>query len=210
MKRNQVCCLLCSRLISLSNRTKHEKSCSGQKPKSLSKEELYSVRVETAKKARNGITARSRLKVGQSIAKKHSEGHYLAHYESMRGKPGRKHSEQSRLKISEAARASGHRRLKRNTYKYYGVLLDSSWELKLAMWLDNQSIVWIRPDPLRYDDNRCYFPDFYLPEFSLFLDTKNDYLIKVDSEKIKKASKQNQVEILILSAKDLRSIGLSL
>lgn len=210
MKRNQVCCLLCNRLISLSNRTKHEKSCSKPKSKPLSKEELYSLRVEAVKKARSYITAESKLKAGQSIVKRHLEGVYLAHHESMRGKPGRKHSEQSRLKISKSARASGHRRLKRNTYKYYGVLLDSSWELKLAIWLDEQSIAWIRPAPLRYDNNRCYFPDFYLPEFNLFLDTKNDYLIRVDSKKIKKVSEQNQVEILVLSAKDLRSIGLSL
>lgn len=68
------------------------------------------------------------------------------------------------------------------------VLLESSWEVKVAEKLDQLKIKWIRPKPLKWVDNnktRYYFPDFYLPDYNLYLDPKNPYCMDKDIKKMK-------------------------
>lgn len=80
---------------------------------------------------------------------------------------------------------------------YNNVPLDSSWELTIATLLDQCSIRWIRPKYIKYNiDNksRRYFPDFYLPEYDLYLDPKNPYGMKTDSEKMKAISTIVKIE----------------
>lgn len=111
-----------------------------------------------------------------------------------KGKPGtftgKKHSDCTKKLISEKALRSNHRRLKKNVIEYNGVLLDSSWELELAKQLDANNVKWIRPEPIKWIDEKNiehnYFPDFFLPEHNLFLDPKNPYAVKVQKNKIKK------------------------
>lgn len=98
---------------------------------------------------------------------------------------------------------------------YRGVILNSSYEETVAKSLDQEGILWERPKPLRWKDqegvDHYYYPDFFLPEYNVFLDPKNDYLIHnvnkwfgiTDKEKIEKVEEQNGVRILILSKKDL-------
>lgn len=75
-------------------------------------------------------------------------------------------------------------------YEHNGeiVFLESTWELKIAEWLDQHSIKWIRPKHIPWVDNkgknRKYFPDFYLCDFNIYVDPKNDYQIKIGKEKI--------------------------
>ena len=87
------------------------------------------------------------------------------------------------------------------------VYLHSSFEIKVATELDSYNISWIRPPPLSWVDQnnekRRYYPDFYLPDFNIFLDPKNDYLIRKDKEKIKRVCTQNNVKILVLSEESL-------
>ena len=101
---------------------------------------------------------------------------------------GKKHSAETKKLLSNLALSSSHRRLKRNCIKYNGVLLDSSWEVELAKRLDYLNIKWIRPTPLKWKDEngitRNYFPDFYLPEFDLYLDPKNSHAYRVQKKKI--------------------------
>ena len=101
---------------------------------------------------------------------------------------GKKHTEESKKKMSESARKLTHRRLRKGTVRYKGILLDSSWELALAKRLDEINIRWIRPKPIKWIDKkgleRNYFPDFYLPDYDLYLDPKNEYAFKNQSEKI--------------------------
>jgi hypothetical protein len=82
------------------------------------------------------------------------------------------------------------------------VYLESSYEYKVAKELDKNNIIWERPNFLKWDNKR-YFPDFYLKEFNIYLDPKNDYLISKDFEKIKKVEEQNNVTILILNKNEL-------
>lgn len=68
------------------------------------------------------------------------------------------------------------------------VNLDSSYERTLAKLFDEHKIKWIRPKPLIWIDKENiqhhYFPDFYLEDYDVYLDPKNDYCFKVQKEKI--------------------------
>ena len=80
--------------------------------------------------------------------------------------------------------------------------MESSYEVIVAESLNNHNVLWIRPGYLLYRDSedliRRYYPDFYLPEYDLFLDPKNDYLIKTDIDKINTVANQNSIRIFIL------------
>lgn len=121
-------------------------------------------------------------------------------------------SEETRRKISEAA----NKRLFGGWYSskriiYNGIRLDSTFELSVAKSLDYNHIKWSRPNFMYWFDWRGkihrYFPDFYLPDYDVYLDPKNDYLINnksarfgiTDVEKIRIVEIQNSVRILILN-----------
>jgi hypothetical protein len=76
----------------------------------------------------------------------------------------------------------------RKTIEYKGVVLESTWELKVAEELDRLTIRWIRPKPIKWIDglgkSRLYYPDFYLEEYDVFLDPKNPYCMVKDMEKM--------------------------
>ena len=78
------------------------------------------------------------------------------------------------------------------------VTLQSTYELECSKVLNELSINWIRPRALMYDDRR-YFADFYLPDFDIWLDPKNDYKIIQDKEKIEKVIEQNNIILLVLT-----------
>lgn len=65
-------------------------------------------------------------------------------------------------------------RVKKVDYK--GIKLDSSWEYIVAETLDYNSIKWVRPTVgFEYNWNNSthlYFPDFYLPEYDLYIEVK--------------------------------------
>lgn len=104
------------------------------------------------------------------------------------GFKGKKHSNESKEKMSKTALQSKHRRLKKNTILYKNILLDSTWEFELAKRLDELSIKWIRPEPIPWTDKKGkvhnYFPDFYLPDYDLFIDPKNKHAFNVQKNKI--------------------------
>ena len=95
--------------------------------------------------------------------------------------------------ISNAALKSKHRRVCKKSVPYTCkdgtvVILDSSYEIKLAKILDEQNIRWTRPTPIRYKDRygklHHYFADFYLPDYNIYLDPKNDYCFNEQKDKI--------------------------
>lgn len=99
--------------------------------------------------------------------------------------------------------------------EYNGIKLGSKYELEVAKSLDENFIKWNQPKPLTYFDNigkeHKYYPDFYLPDYNIFLDPKNDFLIKnpnpyhgySDQEKIKWTEVYNNIKILILNKNQL-------
>lgn len=153
-------------------------------------------------------TKESVQKRTEGIKKAHAAGKYHDSHERSKGRPGKKHSDESKEKISQKARASDHRRLVRSIREYKCkdgsiVQLDSSWEESLARRLDILDIEWTRPPPLRWIDkdglSRNYFPDFYLPKHNIFLDPKNPQAVRVQQEKINQLKAQYNNIIFIES-----------
>ena len=147
-------------------------------------------RIEYAEKlkvARAAKTDKSFKKAGDSIKEAHKRGAYanVDYGKSFRGKT---HTPEAIEVIRQKALASKHRRLRKGTIMYKGVLLDSSWELELAKRLDALGVAWERPKPLPWidseGDRHNYFPDFYLPELDLYLDPKNPHAFRVQKKKI--------------------------
>lgn len=101
-------------------------------------------------------------------------------------------------------------------FVYKDISMDSSWEVRIATLMDSLNIKWERSKKLLlwwYDENnkkRRYHPDFYLPEFDLYLDTKNKYLIEQDSYKIKKVIENNKVKLYVGDIDDVEKYVKSL
>lgn len=83
------------------------------------------------------------------------------------------------------------------------VFLESSWEYIVAKDLDANCIRWNRPKYFHYDGSKKYFPDFYLPDYNVYLDPKNPYLQTIDSAKINSVMEQHGIKIFILSKTEL-------
>lgn len=84
-----------------------------------------------------------------------------------------------------------------------GVFLESTYEVRVAEILDTLGVEWVKVRRgYIWDDigkQRRYIPDFYLPNKDLFLDPKNDYLIRKDKKKIDSAMKINGISVIVLS-----------
>jgi hypothetical protein len=149
------------------------------------------------KKAREFITEESIDKIKTKVKEAHSQGKYKeAPNKALKTRISNgnlRHTEESKQKIREKALSSNHRRILRSTRKYLKkdgsvVLLDSSWEEALAIRLDELDIDCVRPGPIVWVDKdnkpHNYFPDFYLIEYDLYLDPKNDIVYERSLEKI--------------------------
>lgn len=119
----------------------------------------------------------------------------------------RKYTEETKQKLREAAyknKLGGHTSKKQIYYHMKNgdvVYLQSSYEIRLAKILDELGICWSRPEFLFWVDDKGiqhrYYPDFLVDD--LYLDTKNDYLAKLDARKIELVAQQNDIKLLILT-----------
>lgn len=82
--------------------------------------------------------------------------------------------------------------------------LQSSYEYECFQLLMQLSIRWIRPKALKYN-GRNYFADFYLVDYDIYLDPKNNYKAKIDSDKIHTVQEQNNVKVIVLLKEQLNS-----
>jgi len=122
-------------------------------------------------------------------------------------------SVETKRKLSENAKKNklgGHNSKMKYMYETLEgkvVYLQSSYEFEVAKNLDKNGIKWLRPESLNWVDelnkSHRYYPDFYLINYNVFLDSKNDYLIKKDQNKINQVIKQNNVKILVLNKNQL-------
>jgi len=182
----------------LDDRSNHTRWCSLNP-----KRENYNKNLEFQ---RSKITEKSIEKRAESIKQAHASGKYSESYKNKKGKPGKPHTEETKLVLKKKALGSPHRRLLKSIRNYKKtdgtiVCLDSSWEEELAKCLDSQNIPWVRPDPIKWFDHdgisHNYFPDFYLPEYDLYLDPKNDQAYRVQEQKIKCLTEQIKNLIII-------------
>ena len=79
------------------------------------------------------------------------------------------------------------------------VVLQSTYELECSEILNRLGIDWIRPKHLKYANDKKYFADFYLPDYEIYLDPKNDYKAKLDEDKINSVIEINNVKVFILT-----------
>ena len=123
-------------------------------------------------------------------------------------------SDQAKEKLSKIAIERGFGCGNKNSYAHGWyesptagrVWLESSYEYSVAKELDENQVNWTRPKHFEYElDGKIkrYFPDFYLNEFDVYLDPKNDYLISKDSLKIEAVQISNNISVLILSKDEL-------
>ena len=88
--------------------------------------------------------------------------------------------------------------------EYNGVILNGSWELMVAKYLDFNNIKWERPSiPFEYiweNKIHLYYPDFYLPEYDIYLEVKG-YERERDKCKWKVVS-----NLVVLKKKDIEDI----
>ena len=139
----------------------------------------------------------------------YNKGKYIHSY-------GHKQSDETKKILSDYAKKNGLGGFHfRRGLNYNGVKLDFSFELVLAINLDKNNINWIRPKSIWYKDlenkEHRYTPDFYLPDYDVYLDPKNDFLINnvnpslgyKDIDKIHWVEEQNNIKILILTEDQL-------
>lgn len=150
---------------------------------------------------------------------KHSQylkEYYLTHNSSFKGKH---HSEKSKQKLSKIALENNYQDHfgSHKSYNYKGIKFISSYEVKVAESLDLNGIKWIKPKSgiFKYKDFKgklhSYTPDFYLPEYNVYLDPKNEYLLThinptlgySDIDKINWVMTQNNIKVLILNKDQL-------
>lgn len=125
---------------------------------------------------------------------------------------GRHHSEETKQQLSENAVKKGFSNHfgQRHYFDYNGVIFQSSYELTVAKNLDENSVKWQQATKLPYTDTtgklHYYTADLYLPDYDVYLDPKNNYLIEnnnpyfgyKDIDKIKWVMEQNNVKIIVL------------
>lgn len=195
----------------------HIRWCASNPLRSTTSLALIKARNSALIKARNSITKEHIKARAEKIKKAHKEGKYLnASSKMVQTKIKNntlKHTEETKKLIRKKALASNHRRLVRSLQKYTKkdgtvVLLESSWEFALAVRLDELNLEWSRPKPIKWIDecgeSHNYFPDFYLPEFNLYLDPKNPQAIKSQQKKLKTLLTQYNNIIIIKTLEECK------
>lgn len=167
--------------FSIANRANHVRWCNQNPKRKMYAENAHGLQMQTSE---------SIAKRTAGIKQAWADGKYA---EVDHSHSGYKHTDATKQHLREKALASPHRRLVRSIREYIQkdgtiVKLDSSWEEALAIRLDSINVEWIRPRPIKWIDKKSithnYFPDFYLPNYNVYLDPKNMYAIKAQQSKI--------------------------
>lgn len=94
-------------------------------------------------------------------------------------------------------------------YNYQGNDFHGTWELRLAMYMDDNKIKWFRCEDnfeYFYDGSiRQYTPDFYLYEHDLYIEVKG-YATEKDIEKWKQFPKDRK--LIVLKENDLKDLSI--
>lgn len=201
-------CPKCQKNISFSNFNRHSNSCSGKTVTrsiwrcEICTKEFSTVHGYVGHKSRShnpGQQRQAGIKGNKKKREMEANGHKFTFSMPDAAK--------EKLSILACERLAKHSKYSKNVEYKPGVILESSYEVRTAEILDSLGVKWekVRRGYI-WDDNgktRRYVPDFYLPEQGIFLDPKNDYLIKKDQRKIDSACKLNNIKVLVLPDKDI-------
>lgn len=132
------------------------------------------------------------------------------------GKKGCVHTDEFKQRQRRTALARGLGGVTQSRWiRYNGKVLGSTYELKLAQSLDEHGIKWDTCSKFKYVDPhgklRTYTPDIYLTDFDVYLDPKNDFLIRSvnptlgfkDVDKIKLVEEQNNIRVIVVDKHNL-------
>lgn len=119
---------------------------------------------------------------------------------------GSKVSKTIQRKIAEGTWHNSFAKSRRHIYKDES--FDGKWELKLAMWFDENDIVWVRNRKsflYGFDKPRRYTPDFFLPIINCYVEVKG-WKTPKDEAKWSHFSER----LIVLSGSDLQSFGIDI
>jgi hypothetical protein len=98
---------------------------------------------------------------------------------------GKKYTEEERLKMSMVMKLTVLKHPESYTKNnvvgrvkimdYKGIKLKGTWEVIVAEWLDKNNVKWeyeTRSFDYEWDGIKKYYPDFYLPEFNIYIEVK--------------------------------------
>ena len=202
-KQGKYCCRSCANSRSWTDEDKHKKSESG---KAFYQSDAGTLLKKEFSKRNKGQIHSIDVKnqISESIQKYWTDD---KRKEAADRVIGRRHSFETKQKLSKIAKENnfgGHTSKQRLFFKKNNndiVYLQSSYEIRFAQILEDLSIEWSRPSPLKWiDDNGIdhkYYPDFKIG--NIYIDTKNDYLAIKDKPKIDKVKEQNNVDIRIVT-----------
>lgn len=108
-------------------------------------------------------------------------------------------SEKAKLRKFGGYRENAGRSKKFKVYDSLGnqTTLQSTYEYAVFEILCELGIRWIRPKALKYQ-GKNYFADFYLIDFDIWIDPKNNYKARIDQPKIDLVIKENQCRVIVL------------
>lgn len=129
-----------------------------------------------------------------------------------KGRPGRPHTDESKKKISQKLSVN-NKGGRSKWYEVSGQKVQGTWERDIAIKLDELLIKWIKLKTLQHtfdyvmdDKTRCYTPDFYLPDYNIYLEIKG-YWWGRDKEKMDIVTKTYpSVKIVIVEKQDYEKI----
>lgn len=193
--------------------------CSEKCARSFStKAKRLEINTKISVKLKNGVSWNKGKKLSMkhkaNISKKLSIVHKSDNFREALRKAnlGKKLSQATKDKISKALKGkTGGYRTNSGTSKfkgsyYNGIWLDSGWELAFVQRLDKINIKWNRESTyfsyIDIEDNkRKYYPDFYLPDFNIYIEIKGYWTDKV-KDKLKLVQEQNNFKLIIIDSLD--------
>lgn len=202
MIRNKTSCTKCNKDISNSNFRKHLVACQGvklKKVRGIDYDPNHGYKTSNRKAWNHDLTKATDDRVkfnSEKVSNSRLNNPNIS---------GWRHSSETKDKLSVLActRLKKNSKYSKNVEYKPGVILESSYEVRVAKILDEICVEWIKVRKgFIWNDNgkiRRYIPDFYLPAYDLYLDPKNDYLILKDKLKIESAMHLNNIQVLVLN-----------
>lgn len=145
------------------------------------------------------------VKRNSMVLRNPSDAIKLSYKMGRRKIPARNEKFLEELSLSQSSKNRGG---KSKWFEIAGKKLQGTWERNMALKFEELNINWIKPtvnkDIWRYEIDgkiKSYTPDFYLPDYDLFLEIKG-YWWGNDKEKMKNVIEQHMDKKLIIIEKD--------
>lgn len=120
---------------------------------------------------------------------------------ALKGKPGHKHTEETKAKLSQSRIKYLEEGNHSKWYEIGGVKVQGNLERRFATFLFEQNIEFSR-NRITFQKHKTYTPDFYIPSLNVFVEVKGFFYDK-DKEKLRRVLFDNDIDIRIVFEKDI-------